>query len=241
MSGRLPGFIGCRMNLFKKIVEYFFPIECQGCELSGSYLCNKCLENLEPHGQGSCFYCKRSSFLGAVCQECKEEYELDRLLIATNYNQDVISKLIYNFKFNRVKDISKSLADIINYYFLNSKNFELLKLKNLPWIWISSQESSKKDRGFDQIEEILKNLSFNSCLAGRFEKIKDHKAQKECDKEERKNNLINTLRYKGLKPPARVIIFDDVVTTGSTLSVAAIALKDAGVKEVIGVAIAHEE
>jgi predicted amidophosphoribosyltransferase len=58
---------------------------------------------------------------------------------------------------------------------------------------------------------------------------------------ERRANLQGVFRWRGGLVPPTVVVFDDVSTTGATLTEAGRALKEVGVEEVIGVCLAVVE
>ncbi|GHT94865.1 amidophosphoribosyltransferase [Spirochaetia bacterium] len=64
-------------------------------------------------------------------------------------------------------------------------------------------------------------------------------SQKELNRENRKTNLRGRIRCIK-KPPAEVILFDDVFTTGSTLDACAQALKDGGAEKVYAVCLFYD-
>jgi ComF family protein len=71
-------------------------------------------------------------------------------------------------------------------------------------------------------------------------RVRDTPSQTGLDRRARRRNLRGALRARrGLRVPERVWIVDDVVTTGSTLREAALALRRAGADTVIGVCAAR--
>jgi len=63
--------------------------------------------------------------------------------------------------------------------------------------------------------------------------------QKKLGKKDRKTNLKGRIMAKG-KAPRTCIIFDDVITTGSTLNACAAALKSAGAEKVYGICLFYD-
>jgi ComF family protein len=113
-------------------------------------------------------------------------------------------------------------------------------LKTPVLIPVPPRPGKIKQTGFDQIE----------CLAQKLEKIKSinierclkrlpSKSQKELDGKERRTNLLNRIKcFK--QPPKESILFDDVITTGSTMDACAAALKEAGAEHVFGVCLFYD-
>ena len=101
-----------------------------------------------------------------------------------------------------------------------------------------------KRRGFNQAEEIAKELSkilriplISSCLV----KIKETPSQTELSEKERKEKIRRAFLVKekqGIEDK-KILLVDDVYTTGATIEEAAKVLKEAGAKEVFGMVIAR--
>ena len=64
-------------------------------------------------------------------------------------------------------------------------------------------------------------------------RVRDTLPQKELSVQERKNNLKNAFKMnKNVVNLKRILLVDDIYTTGSTIDAAALALKQSGIKDV---------
>ena len=106
------------------------------------------------------------------------------------------------------------------------------------------QYKKLKWRGFNQSEEIGKELAnffgiplITNCLI----KIKETVPQVELADEERKENIKGAFFIKNadLIKDKKILLVDDVYTTGATMTECARILKTVGTKEIIGVVIAR--
>lgn len=70
-------------------------------------------------------------------------------------------------------------------------------------------------RGFNQVEEILKNLNYFYLKTDRVKNTK--KMFKILDKEKRENNIKNSFRVEKEFNAKNILIFDDIITTGATI------------------------
>ena len=99
-----------------------------------------------------------------------------------------------------------------------------------------------EDRGYNQVELMAKEIHFllDIPVIDALEKHKATKSQKSLNGEERKTNVSGAFRVKtGIDLKGKkLLLIDDVCTTGSTLSEAARILKDEGASEVITAAFA---
>lgn len=93
-------------------------------------------------------------------------------------------------------------------------------------------------RGFNQAEVLARTISknLNLPLYDGLLKIKETKDQANLSYEERLTNLKNAFALKN-KPPEKIILVDDIKTTGSTLKECAQVLKKAGAKKIIALTV----
>jgi ComF family protein len=111
---------------------------------------------------------------------------------------------------------------------------------DFSWVPVPPRPGKIKNSGWDQVDYLAKKLKKNhgayvvSCL----ERLPSQ-TQKKLDRQGRRVNLLGRVRCRR-PPPERVLLFDDVVTTGSTLDVCAKALKDSGAKEVFALALFYD-
>jgi ComF family protein len=235
--------------LLKKLIsfcfEIFFPKQCFGCQKNKTYLCEDCKSCLEISQYQHCL-CKKPMLLISKCNNCKNK-KLDALYFAVSYQKNFVKKLIHYFKYKPfIKELSRPLSSLIidhfklleqqPCFFINKTNFTLipipLHIKRLKW------------RGFNPAEEIAKELSeyFNIPLDSDYLiKNKETRPQIELNDKEREENIKGAFLIKDDKKvkEKKILLIDDVYTTGSTMEEAAKILKKAGAEKVIGIVIAR--
>ena len=150
----------------------------------------------------------------------------------------VIKNLIWYFKFRNRKDYGKVLAELV-----------ALKLKNLNVdfdiiIPVPISLSRFRERGYNQCEEITKHVSRflnKKTYSNVLLKIKNNKRQSELHTDDRKNNVVGVykVRNKEKVKNKKILVLDDVCTTGATINECARMLKNAGAKEVIAITVAY--
>lgn len=109
-------------------------------------------------------------------------------------------------------------------------------LKGVPQadgiVFVPMTDSSLRDRGYNQAELLATEISKATgipVLYGAVEKIKDTPDQKKLSRAERLKNLQACFKVdKRLVRGKRLILVDDVLTTGATVESIAQALKKAG-------------
>lgn len=214
-------------NFFLRLL---FPKFCLGCQKQGIYLCQDC-----------------EALIDIVNSVSKEFTNLSCLYWAADYENFIVKKIIQNFKYKPfVKDLAKTLALLIIIYFQNlEKSVEFLKRKeDFLLVPIPLSRKRLKWRGFNQAEEIAKQLSGfleipMSC--NTLIKTKNTMPQLNLPQEARKENVKGAFSCE--KPEIikhkKILLIDDVFTTGSTLEEAARILKGAGARDVQGIVVAR--
>jgi len=232
------------------LLEILFPKFCFGCGREGTYLCKDCQSCLEISEDIFCL-CEKpklikisdSSEIRGKCNACHSK-NLDGLFFPLSYQNKLIKELIHQFKYEPfVKELAKPLTELIIAHFFLLGNKKVWENKIL--IPIPLGKKKLKWRGFNQAEEIAKELSHKlriPLLTECLKKAKRTISQTELSKEERKENIKGAFLAKNthLIKNKKILLVDDVYTTGATMEEAAKVLKQAGAKEVWGVVVARE-
>lgn len=242
-------------NTIKKfLLELFFPSFCLGCQKEGTYLCNDCQSTLEISEYNYCL-CNKNPIrlispskdrLSGKCLRCNDK-KLSGLYFALSYKEKSLTrKLIHQFKYQPyIKDLAKVLTKLLTEHFVLAKNNTQGIWKDSLLVPIPLEKKRLKSRGYNQAEELAKELSKIIEIPVILEnliKISPTIPQMKLTAKERQNNLKNAffikrpLEFKNNK----IFLVDDVYTTGATMEECARLLGDAGAKQVWGIAIARE-
>lgn len=227
------------------LIEILFPKFCLICKKEGSFLCKDCFSLIEIHSFAFCPVCQKRVLDFRTCKECKRKTNLSGLLFSTYYEKNkILKKLIDYFKYPPfVKDISKELSKIIiSYLSLIEFNFP----KNSLFVPVPLSRKRKKWRGFNQAEEITKELSkfYNIPLRNDLIlKIKETLPQVELSSKERKENIKGAFKlnenFSNEIKNKTIFIVDDISTTGATLEEIALEIKKGKPKEIFGLVVAR--
>lgn len=207
-------------TLSQFLIDLIFPKFCVGCQRLDTYLCVNCYQSI--------------NFYSFSSQGQIEPAFINELFILAHY-EGVIKKLILELKYHGVKDIGKTLAKMIHYALY------------LPTVDVMTavplHPQRERERGFNQAHQIAQALGEIKhipveILLQRTRHLSPQAKIK--NKQERLSRLKNSFEpVKSQFSYESVLIIDDVTTTGATLNECAKALKQAGVKKVYGLAIAH--
>lgn len=239
-------------NLFNKLSSLLFPPKCPACHeigVNSAGLCSSCFEKYTRELDALCPVCGKKA-LDCVCETSRYSSSFlgdRRALTLTFYNgyygggNRITEKLIYSYK----RNYNKSLVDL----FARDISFHLIKLfkneneKAEDWIITYPPRSDKNVRkyGFDHAEKAVERISYFTGIPHDKLILRIGGAeQKSLDSEKRAKNARDSMivSYKKNIEGKRIILFDDVITTGSTMRSAADLLFDAGAKIVFPVSIA---
>jgi ComF family protein len=222
------------------ILDFVFPKTCLDCGKEGKYLCPNCIAKV-PLAGSICPYCKHPSIDGVTHVNCRKKFGIDGLISIWEY-EGVVRKGILSLKYKYATEIGNELSG----HLIDSLRAKVMPavqyLTPIPVYWYR-----QNTRGFNQSLEVgrkvaeLMNWKFIPDL---LVKNKPTVSQVELSGEKRRKNLtgvfvVNTIFRSTLSDFRSVVIFDDVFTTGSTMTEAAKVLKRGGVEKVWGLTIAR--
>lgn len=211
----------------KFLLDTLFPSFCVDCEKEGTFLCGDCRAKI---------------VVKRVPQKPDSKFALSGIYAATDYSQRSIVELITGLKFHSIADMKYPLAEILIHH-LSLVNFQ--PPKNCVITPVPLHKRREIKRGFNQAgliaEEIAEFFKIPYC-EDILKRIKNTKPQTETSNhEQRLENIKNAFvcRKPKLVAGKRIIIVDDVMTTGATLNECASALKFAGARSVTAFAVAN--
>lgn len=144
--------------------------------------------------------------------------------------------LLFSWKTAGMRQLSPLLATLMADFIKN----ELVDLKDCPLVPVPPRKGKIRRQGWDQVDELCRYLNKNHGfkILPLLER-KSMEQQKKLDRKSRLENLgqtycIDTKKLSKIQVPAKVILIDDILTTGVTMETCAAALKSVGVQEVYG-------
>ena len=191
------------------------------------------------------------------CDRCKNLlYSNAKFAIKSNYDKklyfdkqiyiflykDIIRKLILDYKFREKSYLYKIFSEII---IKNEKICRILKSYDII-IPVPIHKKRKKQRGYNQSELIARDIAFeieNLKIENKvIIKNINNKQQGLLNKTERIKNVKNVYQIENVEKikNKRIILFDDIYTTGSTVNEISRILKQNGAKEILVVTLAKD-
>lgn len=207
-------------SMIQTIMNLIYPKVCGICgEISKEDICNKCKVKIKQWQRNKKHIYLRKHFITHM-------YVFDY--------QDIIRQRILQYKFQEKTYLYRSFVKMM----LNEKKICGF-LKNYDIIIpVPISKKRKKQRGYNQSEIIAKQIAKQvEELAYRnniLYKIKDTLPQSMLNQEKRKENIKGAYYIKNeeIVQNKKILLFDDIYTTGNTVDECSRVLKQAGAKEI---------
>lgn len=215
------------MNFINSALDYFFPPICGMCgEINENYICNNCYENIK-------------KIKKCVINEYNNR-NFSKHLYIFKY-EGIIRNKIIEYKFEDKGYLYKMFAKII---LSDKKTCNFIKKYDVI-IPVPISKKRKKKRGYNQSELVANELAqkLNQDIwTDIIIKKKDNKPQSELNKLERIKNVEDI--YEINKPieekNKKVLLLDDIYTTGSTVNEIARKLKQNQTQEIGVITLAKD-
>lgn len=222
------------------IWNLIFPSGCRICgnpfliEKQNLY-CPECIDSIERSSILYCRSCGRSSEnCYPICENCKKERIYDHIHAFTDYSK--VGDIIKDYKLNGYKSLYRVLSKMIREdltEFVRSHEIQAV-------LYVPVSKKVLRKRGFNHLRILLLDILPSFLVKDWLIKIKETRYQMDLSSSERETNLIDAF---SLSDDANffgqnVMIFDDVLTTGSTLKQVAKVIKRQNIGKIYGYVIA---
>ena len=224
-------------------------------------LCDKCMEKWQSAKVQMCHTCYKPAGK-CSCMPLKNTFAQPSIPSVFFYHPDekhAESKVIYYLKHKKNKDLFNFLALELEPSLIETLDILDISVCDCIFTYIPRTKSALKENGFDQGKYLAKHLCKTvggQCMLPLLIR-EGGKEQKRLSKSERKSNVESaifansSMRGFGSKKNAdglnallsgkTVILVDDIITTGASLSRAIKVLRKCGAKNVIVCAVARSE
>lgn len=211
-------------------MSYLYPDKCYFCgglTVSGAPVCKECLSKLATVSQNLCPRC------GADIEYCNckaGDFAFLRNISFFHYDGPV-ALLIKRMKFHNSPQLTRFMADfMINQIRDKYKDFTFDFVTYVP----SSRLKLAKN-GYNGAQLLAERVAYELSLPLRtvMRKKFSLKSQKTSNKSERRKNVRGKFVSLCALNGETVLLIDDIMTTGSTMSECARVMKNSGAKEIL--------
>jgi len=237
-------------DILDTILHWVFPVDCAACGHPAAdrrlpFFCRACWESITPIEGPACPQCGQpfdspialAYSPGHRCRACREKPpRFDRALSPYRY-EGVLEQAIHLFKYRRKDALAAPLADLMLAWVDRLPPVDLV----MP---VPLHPSRLRTREFNQSLLLADRIARRLGLPLSFEhleRIRETKSQTALDRAGRARNVRRAfaVRNPDSLKDIRVLLVDDVLTTGATVNDCARALRRAGVASVTVLTLAR--
>lgn len=240
------------LSLVKKLkmaaLDILFPLTCLKCGEETYWLCPDCLNQIKLLDFQLCPCCEKYiSEKGFLCPDCKKTRKsfLDSLVVAVSYENPEIKKLVHFLKYRFILNASGPLSKLLTRSLVKSDS--LLPDLIVP---VPLHPRRLRWRGFNQSQLLAENISADLAPPLEFEvldslartknKMPQMEIKKYRDRLESVKGIFSLKNNPEIIKNKKILLVDDIATTGATLQECAKILKENGAKKVFAVVISRQ-
>jgi competence protein ComFC len=235
---------------FHAFFSLFFPDDCRVCgrplqAVTRIPLCRECLLPPEPfRAEYFCASC-RTPFLNAFpldsegrCALCRQDLRgFDAAYCFGSY-QGLLREWLHLYKYGRVKTMGRLLDELLSAALPRDERFDAIVPVPLHW-------RRRWQRGFNQSELLASGIARRSGVPviAALRRVRHTATQTGLSNTSRRRNVAGAFEVRRRRPVAgkRILLIDDVMTTGSTVASCAAALRRAGALRIVVLTVARAD
>lgn len=230
----------------EELLSVIFPRRCPVCgEIvmpKGQRICPPCLKKLDFVREPRCMKCGRTlaEEQARYCHSCEARERSFEKNLALLFYDDCMRRSMAAIKYHQKREYLAPLGHLLALKFRE----ELCRFQADGLLPVPLHAERRRTRGFNQAEELARELARETGVPLYADILLRHKrtiAQKSLGPDARIRNLAAAfcvdealIRERGIH---RVILVDDIFTTGSTIEASARVLRAAGIEAVMSVCL----
>lgn len=228
------------VTIAKGFINLIYPLHCANCRTyldtsNETGLCGLCMADIRRNPKPHCISCGRpvdEAF--KACPECrKTKFHFKSAHSAYVYD-GALKELIHAFKYKGMLSLSATLSGLMT-DFIKENGAILEDIDVITFVPLDGRRL--RERGFNQSKVIAARIAQDAGigLVGTIlEKSHTTRHQNELSRDERLTNLKGAFKVRrdAKVKDLRILLIDDVMTTGSTLSECSKTLLDGGARSV---------
>ncbi len=219
-------------------LDWLYPPRCCNCDTRGFVLCDACLAEIDVLNQYQCKKCgypvKKNQLFCENCSQIEPFYDHMR---SWAVYAGIVREAVHSLKYKKNLALGAILAKPL---------IEIITKNNWPIdivIPIPLSRFRKRQRGYNQAALISTNIALELDLPhsnNAVRRIKETETQVSLDVNKRFTNLNDAFYANPAKLNKRkVLLIDDVITTGATMHNCSKTIKNAGADQVYCLSVAR--
>ena len=219
-----------------RALDLLFPPSCAACGREGSFLCARCESVLPLLRRPNCALCSGPA-RGQFCASCEAEPPAYDGLRAPYAFTGPVRDMVHNLKYKNVRASAPDLGRLMADYLWSDS------IPGGVLVPVPLHSRRERARGFNQSALLAREVSRLTGIPLAEDVLRRSRNTAPqvsmAGPVERKENIEGAFECIGDVAGLEILLIDDVVTTGSTMSACAEPLKAAGASSVWGLALAR--
>lgn len=219
--------------MIKSPFDLLMPHYCCSCGAIGDILCDNCKFDIENEPYSRCGLCAQLCGECGLCDRCQKLGLFDQFW-CVGYRAGTLKRLIDTYKFDSSRSAGRALAEILD------NRIPMIDPETVV-VGVPTSSISIRSRGFDHMAVVVRQFAkVRKLPASKVLRREDQVIMHFLNKSERQDHAGGLFSVQGAVPE-KVLLLDDIITTGTTLRSAAKMLKASGVKCLYGAVIARHD
>ena len=211
------------------LLDLVYPPRCPGCGSIGAVLCASCQARIEPPPTPACIRCGHPASTESLCPTCRATpSHLDRIAASAVFAPP-LREAIHELKYNNGRSLARPLgAAMVAYWQEQGFSADII-------VPVPLHRARLAERGYNQAALLARVLGEATHIPLDEKAVVRHKATQQqalLNAAERRENVKEAFTCSGDVTGKRVVLVDDVATTGATLEACAAALRAGGASAV---------
>lgn len=218
-------------------LDLLYPPHCPICQRGGVVLCMACLSSIPPLPAPICQLCGNSLIANGICRGCRFAPPGLNGVRTFGTFRGALRACIHALKYEGNRRLGKPLGLLL------ARAYRDYGLRCDILVPVPLHGIRQRQRGFNQAQLLAESCSndLRLPLCSLLVRTRHTPAQTTLTAAERRQNVANAFHYSSTHPLAgsRILLIDDVCTTGATLESCAAPLFAAGARAVYGLTLAR--
>lgn len=221
-----------KTTMIDRLFHVLAPHRCSSCGEIGMILCECCKYDIVSEPFSRCVFCTRPCGSRGLCASCGRRTGAAQAW-CVGERRDGLRNLLDAYKFASSRVASSVCADLFDAV--------IPKITEATVVGIPSTHATVRVRGFDHMGRIADDFAGRRGLQRAWPLERASSVTLHfLPRNERIQRGSSLFRLSSEPVPETVLLLDDIVTTGTTLTTAIRLLKNAGAKKVYVAAIARQ-
>lgn len=217
--------------MIESLLRLLAPHSCCGCGNVGSLLCPQCKYDIVSEPFDRCISCLTPTASAALCSSCVRSSSFDGFWCGGE-RSDALRVLLDRYKFDSVREGSLHCADIL------ASALPVLPSDTVI-VPVPTSPAHRRSRGFDHTARIAKRIAQLRQMAYAEPLRRDGALTQHFLSKQDRSKVASQLRIVAGAAP-RILLIDDIYTTGATMTACAKLLRSTGCQTLYGSVVARQ-